>query len=85
MPDRYITMKTLLTMIPFSRQHVYNLMRKNEFPQSIKLGERRVAWRQVDVEAWIKWKETGESPWAMTTDATGLPRPVHPLRRKRAK
>ena len=86
MPERFVTMKTLLTMIPYSRQHIYRLMTKGHFPQSIKLGESRVAWRKSDVEDWLRSREAGvpfEDELMMTTDEVGLPCPVYPLRRKR--
>ena len=57
--EKLITMKTVLEAIPFSRQHIYTLMRRGEFPRSFKLGENRVAWRESDIENWIKAKEIG--------------------------
>lgn len=41
-----------------SRSTIYAWMERGEFPQPVKLGERLVAWRENDVTAWIKSRET---------------------------
>ncbi len=42
--------------VPFTRVHVYRLMKRGEFPRSIKIGKRRVCWRESEIEAWIEAK-----------------------------
>ena len=37
-----------------SRALVYKLMAAGDFPQSVKLGGRAVAWDQGEVEAWVE-------------------------------
>ncbi len=32
---------------------IYQLMSEGRFPQSVKISERCVAWRQSQVNAWI--------------------------------
>jgi prophage regulatory protein len=38
--------------IGFCRSTIYNKMNEGKFPQSVKLGERSVAWRLADIEVW---------------------------------
>jgi prophage regulatory protein len=37
----------------FKRAWIYNLMSRNEFPQSVKLGIRSVAWVESEIDEWI--------------------------------
>jgi prophage regulatory protein len=37
----------------FKRAHIYNLMKKGEFPQALRLGVRAVGWDSVEVDLWI--------------------------------
>lgn len=41
-----------------SRSTLYDWMKRGEFPQPVKLGERLVAWRESDVTAWLESRET---------------------------
>lgn len=43
----------LIEMLGFGRAHLYNLMKRGEFPQPIKLGHRAVAWPAQTIEAWL--------------------------------
>ena len=36
------------------RARIYQLMELNEFPKSVKLGQRSVAWVESEVDAWIE-------------------------------
>lgn len=48
--QRLVTMRELIKRLPFSRGHVYRLIREGKFPAPIKLGDRRVAWLEHEVE-----------------------------------
>ncbi len=37
-----------------SRASIYAKMQKGEFPAPVRLGTNSVAWRVVDIEAWIE-------------------------------
>ncbi|MET4127174.1 AlpA family transcriptional regulator [Roseovarius sp. MBR-6] len=41
-----------------SRSTLYDWMKRGEFPQPVKLGTRLVAWRESDIAAWLKSRET---------------------------
>ncbi len=53
-------MKEVIQMTSLSRSSVYALKNINEFPQSINLGIRSVAWVRVDILNWIKEKTMGK-------------------------
>lgn len=36
-----------------SKASIYRLMAAGRFPAAIRLGERAVAWRATEIEAWI--------------------------------
>lgn len=36
------------------RAKIYQLMELNEFPKSVKLGQRSVAWVESEVDTWIE-------------------------------
>lgn len=48
-----ITVGELLTIVPFSRQHLLRLEKRGRFPRRIRLGANRVAWLKSEVLAWI--------------------------------
>ena len=37
----------------FKRAHIYNLMRKRQFPQALRLGVRAVGWDSIEIDQWI--------------------------------
>jgi prophage regulatory protein len=37
----------------FKRAHIYNLMKKGEFPQAMRIGVRAVGWDSVEIDQWI--------------------------------
>ena len=47
----------VLKMVPYCKQAIYAKMAKKEFPQSIRLGGNRVAWKESDILEWITAKE----------------------------
>ena len=37
----------------FKRAHIYNLMKKRQFPQALRLGVRAVGWESIEIDQWI--------------------------------
>ena len=37
----------------FKRAHIYNLMKKRQFPQALRLGVRAVCWDSIEIDQWI--------------------------------
>ena len=56
--ERLVIMEDVLRLVPFSRQYLYVLMDRGEFPRPLKIGVRRIAWRESDIESWISKKTT---------------------------
>lgn len=55
-PNDLIRREEVITMTGLSRSTIYTLMKNSEFPLSIKLSERSVAWRRGDIQNWISNK-----------------------------
>jgi prophage regulatory protein len=45
-------MDEVLQLVPFSRNHVYRMVRRGEFPAPVHVGVNRIAWRVREVLAW---------------------------------
>lgn len=52
--DKLLTIDEVVARIPFSRVHIYRLMKRGEFPQRVRVGERRVAWIQSEIQAFCE-------------------------------
>jgi predicted DNA-binding transcriptional regulator AlpA len=52
---RFVTFKELKTIygIPYSRTHLYRMIRAGKFPKPERPSAYRVMWRAQDVEAWM--------------------------------
>ncbi len=46
--------KQVQERVNLSRSELYRLMALNQFPKSVPLGERAVAWDSDEIEAWIQ-------------------------------
>lgn len=55
--DRYIRIKELAIMLSIGRSTIYKLMKKNQFPQQIKISERTSVWRLSVINEWIEERE----------------------------
>jgi len=53
LPDRLITAKELIRVIPYSLVWIQRLEKRGEFPKRIRLGPNRVGWSLQEVTAWI--------------------------------
>lgn len=40
-------------LIGLSRSSIYSLMRKGQFPTTIKLGSRSVGWVESEIHSWL--------------------------------
>jgi prophage regulatory protein len=52
-PDRLIRQPEVSHLTGYSKASIYRLMLTNQFPQSVKLGERAVAWRESSIYEWM--------------------------------
>ncbi|WP_282296174.1 AlpA family transcriptional regulator [Stenotrophomonas sp. PS02289] len=51
--ERFIRRPEVLSRTGISRSHLYWLMDRGRFPQSIPLSPRVTVWLESDVDAWI--------------------------------
>lgn len=56
----FLRLKAVMEITGFSRTTVYRLMSKGLFPKSVKLGERAIAWRPDEIQAWVDGRERVE-------------------------
>lgn len=63
-PSRYrlLTIAQVCELVPYTRQHIYRLEAAGKFPRRVKLGENRVAWREVEIIDWIETRERAPLP-----------------------
>jgi prophage regulatory protein len=56
---RIITRRELRLIVPYTPQHILRLEKRGKFPKRIQIGERRVGWYLVEVEAWLAARSRG--------------------------
>ena len=56
MTDSFIRIKKVEAKTGLKKSMIYDLMSKEQFPKSIKIGERAVAWIESEVDKWIQNK-----------------------------
>jgi predicted DNA-binding transcriptional regulator AlpA len=56
-----LSARTVCKMLGISRATLWRMQRSNEFPASIKITERRIAWRRDAVERWLDDRARGRT------------------------
>ncbi len=51
--DRLLFPHEVRAKVRLSEPTIYRLRRKNDFPEPIVLGERRIAWWNSEVDKWL--------------------------------
>ena len=57
---KLLRLRQVLELTGLSRSSIYRLIGESAFPEPIRLGPRAVAWRVVDLHAWL---EAPERKW----------------------
>ena len=53
-PEQKLYRKPFVLQITgLSHSTLYYLMKKGTFPKQVKIGVRAVAWRKLDIDAWL--------------------------------
>ncbi|MEW5691615.1 AlpA family transcriptional regulator, partial [Comamonas kerstersii] len=52
-PMRFLKLKEVMEKTALSRSAIYRKMNDGEFPQSVSLGERAIAWVESEVDEWM--------------------------------
>ncbi len=50
---RFLKLKEVMEKTALSRSAIYRKMNDGEFPQSVSLGDRAVAWVDSEVQNWV--------------------------------
>ncbi len=58
MAEHFLSIRTVVARTTLSRTEIYRRIREGTFPRQIKLGPRRVAWHERDVDFWIQSQYT---------------------------
>ena len=53
MAERLLSIRTVMERTTLSRSEIYRRLQGEDFPRQVKLGPRRVAWKEADVDFWI--------------------------------
>ncbi|MBY8216329.1 AlpA family transcriptional regulator [Vibrio fluvialis] len=53
-PMRFLKLKEVMKKTALSRSAIYRKMNEGEFPQSVSLGDRAVAWVESEVDEWME-------------------------------
>lgn len=48
----FLRMPMVMRITGLGRSTIYRLMAEEKFPCPVRLGQRAVAWRRCDIEAW---------------------------------
>lgn len=54
----FLRLPEVIRRTGYKKASIYNMVRKGEFPKSVKIGPRAVAWDSNEVEAWIEAKKS---------------------------
>ena len=49
---KFLRMPSVIRITGLGRSTIYRLIAKNKFPGPVRVGDRAVAWRQVDLDEW---------------------------------
>ena len=49
-----ITLETVMERTSMSKSRIYDGIRKRTFPRPVRVGERRRAWIESEIDAWIE-------------------------------
>ncbi|ASG04982.1 DNA-binding protein [Vibrio anguillarum] len=53
-PMRFLKLKEVMEKTTLSRSAIYRKMNDGEFPESVSLGERAIAWVESEVDEWME-------------------------------
>lgn len=74
-PERLHRLPAVIDRVGLARATIYGKIAAGEFPTAVKLGERAVAWRESDIDAWIDSRApTGPDKATLAPQTTANPR-----------
>lgn len=54
--NKLIKLASVKSMTGLSKSSIYAMMQKGEFPRSVTIGSRAVAWVEAEIQKWIEEK-----------------------------
>ena len=51
---RFLKLKEVMQKTALSRSAIYRKMNEEDFPKSVSLGDRAVAWVESEVDEWME-------------------------------
>lgn len=60
--DRFLAPKRVAELTSLHRTTIYRKVEAGQFPPPVRLGERRIAFRESDIRAWMEARETVAVP-----------------------
>jgi len=51
---RLLRLREVCDKTGLSRSSLYVAIKRGEFPKSVSIGKRSVAWKSTDIDAWIE-------------------------------
>ena len=62
MSEQLLRLPEVIDLVKKSRATIYMDMRRGDFPQSISIGRRAVAWRRTDLDVWLDTRPQFSQP-----------------------
>ena len=53
MTVKLLKLRTVKDWTGLSRSTIYAMMKNGDFPKSISIGARAIAWSDADIQAWV--------------------------------
>ncbi|CAK1701631.1 prophage regulatory protein [Vibrio crassostreae] len=53
---KFLRLKDVMEKTGLSKSAIYSKIKEGEFPASVPIGSRTVAWIDSDVEKWLEWR-----------------------------
>lgn len=72
---RLLRLPDVIERVGMGKTMIYRMIEQNKFPAQVRLNARSVAWREVDIQLWIK----DRSP---VTEVVQEPEVLHPVPEK---
>lgn len=51
-PATFLRLPMVIRMTGLGRSTIYRMIAKKAFPSPVRIGDRAVAWRQIDLDQW---------------------------------
>lgn len=53
---KFLRLKDVMEKTGLSKSTIYSKIKEGEFPASVPIGSRTVAWLESDINEWLEWR-----------------------------